>query len=162
MSTEATTAENLAERRLLADLGDAPVRAGELRRMWRIGRLEWPHLYVEIETATATYAAGSIWLRIDVSGYPQAPTSTPWDPVSATQLGEGNRPSGGRAGQTFRCDWGGGAALYIPLDRVALSDHPGWPQNYRVWDPELGIVQLLSLLHEILNEADHADALDAA
>ncbi len=161
---EKDIARRHSERRLRDDLAAAPVQVGVLRGQWRIERLEWPYLHVTVaasERATRELALG---LRVDVSDYPSVPTASPWDIDADCLLPGERRPTGGRATMAFRADWEEGRALYLPVDRVALTGHPDWPRQYarHTWDPERGIVVLLTLVYEILNEADDAAAMEAA
>ncbi|MGH2973618.1 MAG: DUF7665 family protein [Solirubrobacterales bacterium] len=164
MSETTSRATGLAQRRLARDLESPEVQLGVARGWWSIKKRRWPFLYVVVATAPNTYSEGEVMLRIDVGGYPQAPTACPWNPEADAQLAADNRPAGGRAGVAFRADWEGGRALYLPVDRVALEGHPSWPSEHpaTAWDPERGIGQLLALVHTILNEAVDAESVDAA
>lgn len=157
-------ARRRSERRLRDDLAASPVQAGVLRGYWRIDRLEWPFLYVTVSASQRTTPERALALRIDVSDYPAAPTASPWDLEADCQLPAERRPTGGRATMAFRADWEEGRALYLPVDRVALVGHPDWPRQYArdTWDAERGIVVMLTLVHEILNEGDDEAARKAA
>jgi hypothetical protein len=153
-----------SRRRLERDLKSGRVQAGVLRGDWTFGELAWPFLIVEVSADEASRGRAGLTLKVDVTGYPAAPTACPWDPATNAQLAPEARPTGGRATLAFRTDWEEGRALYLPVDRIALDGHPNWPQVYArdSWNPEEGIYQLLRLVYAILNEEADAAPLAAA
>ena len=161
---EPDPARQAAEKQLQRDLDSIPIQVGVIRGYWTIERLEWPFLFVTISGPTEKVNGGRVWLRLEVDGYPGIPSATPWDEELGEQLAAEKRPTGGRATTTFRTDWEEGRALYLPVDRVAVTTHADWPQTYaaELWDPAKGLVQLLDLVHHILNEEADALAVDAA
>jgi hypothetical protein len=158
-------ADRLSARRLDADLAAAAVQVGVSRGWWTIKEVAYPFLVVSLAAASQTHAPGRVALRFDALGYPDIPaTGCPWDPIAGTPLAPDCRPTGGRATLTFRGDWEGGRALYLPCDRIAIIGHPGWvvAHPHDLWSPVEGIAKYLRLVHTILTEADDADQINAA
>ena len=155
----------LAARLLDADLASTHVELGVHRGWWSIDTVEFPTVVASFAVPVTLYAPGRLTLHVDCTDFPQqAPTAYPIDPVTGAILAPGSRPTHGRCAMTFRSDWEGGRALYLPVDRVALNGHPNWRQEHphEVWDPARGIVQFLRLVRRDLIEDPDASAVDAA
>ena len=158
-------AVRLSRRRLEADLAASPVQVGIVRGWWSIQPAVYPGLNAMVAASPRACAAGWVGLRFDTAGYPDQPvTACPWDFERKALLAEDARPKGGRAAVTFRTNWEGGRALYIPCDRIAIAGHPDWLARYPedLWEPSVGIVKYLRLVHTILNEIEYETALGAA
>jgi hypothetical protein len=150
------------KRALEADLEDAPFRIGVANGQWGLADpkllpegLTWPDVVFWVIAAPRDNASERYYVRLDCSGYPnQAATGTFWDPETKESLAFAKRPKGtGRVGLVFRIDWQGGRAFYHPYDRLAASHHPNWAQEHPhcVWTSDRSIVDLLSVIHELLN-----------
>ncbi len=150
------------EAAFLEDLAGARFQAGVDKRRWRlVGEVEWPHAVIAVSAAPRTNGATEYAIRFELSDYPAvAATGTPWHPEERRPLSPAERPKGGRVEHAFRTDWESGNALYIPCDRVAIAGHPDWPARYRgeLWDPAVGITSYLVVVHDLLNEEEHAGA----
>lgn len=126
---------------------------------WRLLRIDWPHVWIAIRAAPRDGAPDEFVLRFELTDYPtQAPTATPWDEARGTMLEASHRPKGDRVAMAFRANWEGGAALYIPCDRVAIRGHSNWSTQYPAWtwNASRDITLYLRLVHEMLNDPDYA------
>jgi hypothetical protein len=148
-----------SEKLLREHLAGGRLRAGIDSGHWRIAsELDWPHLVIAVSAASRDSGPGEFALRFDLDNYPtRAPTATPWDIETNTQLAAAKRPKGHRVGMAFRADWEGGRALYVPYDRVALESHQAWLTQYPryVWDTTKNIAFYLRNVHELLNDDDY-------
>ena len=126
---------------------------------WRIVRIAWPIVEVEISAAPRPGALEAYCFRFDCAGYPQSPpTARPWVPATGAPLPFGQWPTGARrVSAVFRPDWQNGTCLYAPCDRVSIAGHANWRQEHPayVWHPKKGLQQYLEFLHELLNSADY-------
>lgn len=123
--------------------------AGTVRGRWKVVRLEWPQLFVEV----STHDGRGVVLKVDCTGYPQQPpTAMPWDNDAGTMLSPSLWPRGGRISNVFRPDWKNGTALYLPCDRHSIEGHPNWYSEYPslIWKPDRGVVQYLEAVHDLL------------
>lgn len=138
------------EKKLLEEhLRGARFLAGAIRGRWKLSRLDWPWLYIEVSARDGRWIA----LKIDCTGYPQvAPTATPWAMDTNAMLPAGLWPRGGRVSCVFRPDWKNGAALYLPCDRLSIEGHPNWHAEYPslIWRPDRGVSQYLEAIHDLL------------
>ena len=139
------------------DVAKATFRLGEAEGRWRLIETNWPFVLV---TITARDERRYVF-RFDCDGYPQtAPTGGPWDQSRDAILAFDCWPrgKGGRVSAVFRPDWKNGAALYLPCDRKSLAGHENWRHIMpsKIWHPEVGIVQYLEIVHELLNCRDYA------
>lgn len=146
------------ERAFRAYLETPACRVGEARGRWRLIGIEWPHAWFAVSAAERANSPDEYVLRFELHGYPHAtPTATPWDVEVSDLLAPNKRPQGEHVGKVFRHDWEGGRALYAPYDRVAIDSHANWKQehpNY-LWDPDIGLVQVLRHIHDLLNGDDY-------
>ena len=144
------------------DLQAPPFLSGELRGRWRTIRIQWP---VVIFGITARDGLEYVF-RFDCHNYPvSAPTARPWSNERDAPASELEWPRGsGRVAAVFRLDWKSGSALYLPCDRVSIDGHPNWRSEYAsmLWDPELGIVHYLEIVHELLSSRDYSPKASAA
>lgn len=126
---------------------------------WRIVRIAWPIVVVEITAAPRDGAPNAYAFRFDCAGYPQdPPTARPWLPATGTALPFDQWPTGAlRVSAVFRPDWEHGSCLYAPCDRVTIAGHANWRQEHPayIWRPERGLQQYLEFLHELLNSVDY-------
>ena len=126
---------------------------------WRVIKLEWPYLTVEVEASPRTGAPSHYGLRLLCQGYPQqAVTGRLWDLESDAPLPAARWPKGrSRVAAVFRPDWKDGACLYLPCDRVSMEGHANWPSEYpaQLWRPERGIIGYLEAVHELLQSNDY-------
>ncbi|WP_312608585.1 DUF7665 family protein [Agrobacterium pusense] len=126
---------------------------------WRVVRIDWPIVEIEIAAALRTGAPDAYGFRFDCTGYPQdPPTARPWLSSTASPLPFGKWPAGvRRVSAVFRPDWQNGTCLYAPCDRMSIVGHTNWPQEHAayIWRPEKGLQQYLEFLHELLNSVDY-------
>ena len=139
-----------------ADVVKAAFRLGEVEKRWRHIETAWP--FVLIAVTARDYR--EYVFRFDCQGYPQAaPTGGPWNQSCNTilEFDYWPRGNGERVSAVFRTDWKGGAALYLPCDRVSYTGHKNWSHEMpsKIWRPDDGIVQYLELVHELLNCRDY-------
>jgi hypothetical protein len=149
-----TVQVNSAELLLREDLEDGEYAAGADRGYWRLVELTWPHAIFEVAAAPRENAPSHYAFRFDLTGYPQAPTAAPWNLETGDLLPGTRWPAGGlRVNSAFNPGWRGDA-IYVPMDRLAISGHHDWPTKYaaRLWDPARGIVQYLQELRTLLND----------
>lgn len=146
------------EQALRADLASARFLAGEDRGRWQLRKLDWPHVYVAV-TARDGRQYG---LRLACNGFPTtAPTGTFWELSTNSRLAFDKWPQGGeRLRLAFRRDWQGGAALYLPCDRMSVVGHDAWSAQYPqlIWKPTKGISHYLEVVHDLLQSRDYVGA----
>lgn len=148
-----------------ADLKSSFVQVGVVRGWWTLDEVDYPHVAVTFAVPTDLYAPGSLTLKLDCEGFPDiAPTGYPIDPQTSEPLHGEKRPTHGRCGMTFRHDWMGGRALYLPVDRVSFDSHPEWRSQHahESWDPTQGLAQYLRMVRRDLTEGQHASLLQAS
>lgn len=151
------------EKALALDLTKPSFKLGELEGRWRQIEAIWPHVFVGVTARDAR----EFVLRFDCAGYPErAPTAGPWDIAKGSQLAFAEWPQGkgGRVSSVFRIDWKNGSALYLPCDRTSFQGHENWRHENpsKIWNPKLGLIQYLELVHELLNCADYAPPVRTA
>lgn len=114
----------------------------------------WPHVLIWVVSDKKFIANSRIHLRFTLDGYPeQAPTGCPWDVVGSKALAPGEWPKGEvNVSRVFKPSWNA-TALYAPCDRVAMSGHDPWRQQFPRWwwQPDFTIVRYLEFVHECLN-----------
>lgn len=142
---------------LQAHLAGGRYQSGVARGRWRTIDLAWPLAYIEVFDRNGRATC----IRFDCSGYPaSAPQGTPWDAAARQQLPAHLWPRGGRVSKVFNPGWQGGAALYIPCDRVSIAGHENWRTElpHLIWSPARGLMQYLEAIHELLqsNELEPA------
>ncbi len=149
-----------------AHLEEAPVQAGADAAKWGLAGdavdIVWPHPIFWVQADEDLVAAGKVFLRFTVDGYPQtAPTACPWDTEKNSRLDSDLWPKGpGNVTKVFNPGWNNGVALYAPCDRMAMPGHEVWkPQFPNVWwQPGFTIVVYLDFIHSCLNRRKYAVA----
>lgn len=134
---------------LTAHLQGGAFHLGVRRGRWRQVAADFPAVMVEVPARDGRWFT----LRFDCTGYPaQPPTATLWDPVANTLLAADRWPRGGRVSQVFNPGWVNREAIYLPCDRRAIQGHDQWRREHPqlIWRPEVGIVQYLSAVWEVL------------
>lgn len=147
------------ERKFRSDIAAPAFVLGAETGRWRLVSIAWPCAVIAVSAAPRQNSPEEFFLRFELTQYPvEAPTATPWDPETESELTGDRRPKGHRVGHAFRTDWESGRALYVPCDRVALSSHGGWAEQYPAWtwDPSKDITLYLRLVHARLNDADYS------
>lgn len=129
---------------------DAPAfLTGKSQGLWRVVRICWPHVYVEIlSIGNQKYTA-----RFECDGYPSAPTALLWDP-------EQNCPS---IPDTTHCtkkmqqlctslQAPDKQCFYLPCER-RWEGHGNWSSQHpdQQWNPERGIASYLEVLRDALD-----------
>ncbi len=138
-----------------AHLAGGAFLLGASSNRWRLVDVAWPYAVFRI------FALDGIeyGFRFQCQNYPQtAPTAQPWDINKARPLRPANWPSGKhRIPKAFNPGWKGGAALYLPCDRLAIEGHVNWHHEHPslIWNPDVGIVHYLRVVHELLNSGDY-------
>ena len=122
---------------------------------WRFISVSWPH------AVFAVLAADGIeyGLRFECTNYPRTPaTARPWDFELDAPLAIEKWPTGRqRIPLAFNPDWKNGSCLYLPCDRVSIEGHANWHNEHPnlLWNPDLGVVHYLRLVHDLLNSGDY-------
>lgn len=157
--------ESPAERQLQTDLTSARFLAGIEEGFWdqlEVDSVPWPFAVFWVAAAAREKSPDRYHFKQDLSGYPiAAPTGTFWDPLTGSELAHPKRATGvGRVEKVFRVDWpdpNPGSALYFPYDRRGVGDHQSWKQEmpHWIWDEHHRIVDVLSVLHELLNSGEY-------
>lgn len=126
---------------------------------WRIVRLAWPLVDIEVAAALRPGAPDFYGFRFDCAGYPQiSPTARLWDMMANAPLPVSRWPAGrNRVPAVFRTDWHGGSCLYLPCDRNSIPGHDNWRTEHpaQIWLPEKGVHLYLEAIHELLNGSDY-------
>jgi hypothetical protein len=140
--------------KLLADLEGSSFLLGATNDRWGLRSIVWPYLFVDVYARDAR----GYTLRLDCSGYPQAPSGSFWDVAHSRWLPAVKWPrTGARFGKALCTDWQGGTALYIPCDRASIAGHDQWISLYPawIWDPKVGISRYLEVVWVVLNGDDY-------
>jgi hypothetical protein len=136
-------------------LAGGSFRSGAAAGRWRAVSTAWPHPIFAVRAADGL----EFGLRFDCNGYPRvAPTARLWDFVKDVPLAPGLWPAGGgRILLAFNPQWKFGACIYIPCDRLSIEGHTNWFHEHPslIWDPLVGIVHYLRVVHELLNSGDY-------
>jgi len=148
------------ERALQGDLTKGAFRMGQAEGRWHLCNVSWPFVLIGV---TAKDGRDFV-LRFNCCGYPQTPpTAGPWDVSRNAILAFDHWPrsNGGRLGAVFNPGWKSGTALYLPCDREAIGGHDNWRTEMpsKLWNPTIGIVHYLELVHELLNCRDYTPPL---
>lgn len=151
------------ERAFLSDVGKPAFRLAEAEGRWRTVATVWPYVLLTVRAADGRHYT----LRLNCAGYPQqAPTGGPWDQDRNAVLAFAQWPKskGGRVSTVFRTEWKNGTALYLPCDRESIAGHDHWRSEMpsKIWRPEVGVIQYLELVHELLNSPDYSAPAGAA
>lgn len=151
------------EAALIQDLAKPSFKLGEVEGRWAHFETRWPHVFISV---TARDSIRFV-LRFNCSGYPEAsPTAGLWDVSNDRQLAVDDWPKGqgGRVSAVFRSDWKNGTALYLPCDRTSFEGHENWRHEMpsKIWNPKLGVIHYLELVHELLNCSDYSSPVRTA
>jgi len=136
-------------RALEAHLASGRFKAGVARGRWQLVAVNWPYTFIKVFDRQGRPTC----IRFDCTGYPaRPPQGTPWDYAKHQQLPAHLWPRGGRVSQVFNPAWQGGAALYIPCDRVSIEGHANWYTElpHLIWNASRGLMHYVEALHEVL------------
>ena len=138
-----------------AHLDGGPFRCGAAGGRWRFVSLAWPFAVIAVRAADGI----DYGLRFDCTGYPLTPpTARLWDIAQNAPLATDQWPTGqARVPLAFNPAWKNGSCLYLPCDRQSIEGHANWLQEHPslIWDPALGIVHYLRIVHDLLNSGDY-------
>lgn len=130
-------------------------RSGAAAGRWRLVSIRWPHAIFAVMAADGI----EYGLRFECTDYPRTPaTAQPWELTSDAPLATNRWPTGReRIPLAFNPDWKNATCLYLPCDRQSIEGHANWYQQHPslVWDPALGIVHYLRVVHDLLNSGDY-------
>jgi hypothetical protein len=119
----------------------------------------WPFVIIWVKAKQKANAPDRYYFRFDLANYPvQAPTACPWNINTNNRLDNHLWPTGGRiVSFTFKPSWNPNA-LYAPCDRIAMTGHEPWKQQFPElwWRPHFKITVYLHFLHRLLNSTDYA------
>lgn len=122
---------------------------------WRFVSIAWPHAVFGVRAADGI----EYGLRFDCRDYPRTPaTARPWDLERDAPLEAARWPTGSnRIPLAFNPGWKDGACLYLPCDRQSIEGHANWYQEHPslIWNPALGVVHYLRVVHDLLNSGDY-------
>lgn len=133
-----------------AHLRGGPFLLGVTKGRWRQVPAPLPTVIVEVAARDGRWFT----LRFDCTGYPaQSPAATLWDLATNTKLAADRWPRGGRVSQVFNPNWLNCEGIYLPCDRRAFEGHSNWLAEHPqlIWRPEVGLVQYLSAVWEVLH-----------
>lgn len=122
---------------------------------WRLVSVSWPYAVFTVRAADGV----EYGLRFECKDYPHTPaTACPWDIGIDAPLSFDKWPKGReRIPLAFNPGWKNGSCLYLPCDRQSIEGHANWYQEHPslVWNPTLGIVHYLRIVHDLLNSGDY-------
>lgn len=143
------------EETLVSDILAPSFKLGVARGHWRLHSRNGLILLIELSASDGRWYG----IRCDCQNYPtKPPYVTSWLVNENRCATADERPnSRGELGLIFRMDWENGKHLYHPMSRKAIESHPGWKteMQQRLWQPEQGVEQLLSDLHDCLHSTDY-------
>jgi hypothetical protein len=143
------------EASFLRDLAGGHFRSGAAAGRWHLVSLAWPIAIVTVRAADRI----DYGLRFECGDYPRtAPTAQPWDVDRDAPLAHDQWPAGReRVPLAFNPGWKNGECLYLPCDRLSIEGHTNWNQQHPslIWDPAIGIVHYLRIVHDLLNSGDY-------
>ena len=138
-----------------AHLAGGSFRSGVAVGRWRLVSLSWPYAVFGVRAVDDV----EYGLRFECNNYPRTPaTARPWDIELNAPLAFGKWPTGReRVPLAFNTGWKKGSCLYLPCDRQSIVGHENWHQTHPdlVWDPSLGVVHYLRVVHDLLNSGDY-------
>lgn len=138
-----------------AHLAGGSFRLGAAAGRWRSVSVTWPHAVFGVHAADGI----EYGFRFECANYPQTPpTARPWDVERDAPLAPELWPTGqARVPLAFNPGWKNGSCLYLPCDRQAIDGHANWYNEHPslIWDPSVGIVHYLRIVHELLNSGDY-------
>ncbi len=122
---------------------------------WRLVSVAWPHAVLCVRAADGI----EYGLRFECGDYPRTPaTARPWDIERNAPLDPMRWPTGrDRIPLAFNSGWKDGSCLYLPCDRQSIEGHANWYQEHPslIWNPALGVVHYLRVVHDLLNSGDY-------
>jgi hypothetical protein len=137
------------------DLASGRFKVGVAGGRWHIVSLAWPYVVFCVRAADGD----EYGFRFDCTDYPRIPpTARLWDIDKDAPLAHDHWPSGrDRVPLAFNPSWKNGACLYLPCDRLSVEGHANWYHEHPslIWDPRIGIVHYLRVLHDLLNSGDY-------
>ena len=129
--------------------------SGAAAGRWRLISVSWPYAVFAVRAADRI----EYGLRFECTNYPRTPaTARPWDIELDAPLAVHKWPSGRqRIPLAFNPDWKNGSCLYLPCDRVSIEGHANWQNEHPslLWNPDLGVVHYLRIVHDLLNSGDY-------
>ena len=154
------------DERSLREETSEPTFQAQVGRLWGQPLFAWPYIYIWVRSRPIQDCAiDRYWLRVECTNFPErAPTGTFWDMSKDSRLENEDRPWGtGEVALVFRTDWPGdengghGAALYTPLDHIALSTHTDWPQKHptTAWNNKRKFSDFLNEIARLLDSSEY-------
>ena len=142
-----------------AHLEEAPFQSGADSDKWGLHgeakEIVWPNAILWVAADVSILPGARIYLRFTVDYYPAAaPTACPWDIGKNARLEDALWPKlSGKFAKVFRHDWQIKNALYAPCDRLAMTNHEQWKQQFPLWwwQSRFTIVKYLGFVHLCLN-----------
>lgn len=129
--------------------------SGAAAGRWRLISVSWPYAIFAVRAADRI----EYGLRFECTDYPRTPaTARPWDIELEAPLAIHKWPTGRqRIPLAFNPDWKNGSCLYLPCDRVSIEGHANWRNEHPslLWNPDLGVVHYLRIVHDLLNSGDY-------
>jgi len=151
-----TVATSTEEAVLRQHLAGGHFRIGVAAGRWRLVSAHWPHVIVAVRAADDL----EYGLRFECNDYPRTPaTAQPWNIEENIPLVPERWPAGrDRIPLAFNPGWKNGNCLYLPCDRQSIEGHANWAQQHPslIWNPALGIVHYLRIVHDLLNSGDYS------
>ena len=152
MSASQETQVGPDEAKFRADIEAPAFQAGQDRSYWQLRSIDWPYAVITVTARRRPSTPYKPAFRFRLDGYPMTkPAAQLWDRTSGQLLDPSRWPRGGLLDIAFNPNWNS-SAIYLPLDRVGSDGHPAWTElgPSLQWDPEIGIVQYLRFLREML------------
>jgi hypothetical protein len=154
------------QRAFLTDTENGTFRIGVAEGIWGFADksllppdLSWPRVVLWVAAEARNNSPDRFYICLDCQNYPmEPPTGNFWDIETKGPLVPAKRPKGkGNVAKVFRTDWEQGRAFYHPYDRFASNSHSNWKQKYPhlIWGRKHTIVDLLDVIHHLLNCSDY-------
>jgi hypothetical protein len=135
---------------------------GQSSGRWRLAKIAWPHAVIGVRARDGV----EFGLRFDCTGYPRRPpTARLWDIGKDAPLAHAEWPKGAsRIPLAFNPGFKNGSCLYLPCDRQSIEGHANWQHEHPalIWDPAVGVVHYLRIVHDLLNSGDYLGRRGAA
>ena len=140
---------------LRAHIAGGRYLSGAAAGRWRLISVSWPYAIFAVRAADGI----EYGLRFECTNYPRTPaTARPWDIELDAPLAVDKWPNGRqRIPLAFNPGWKNGSCLYLPCDRVSIEGHTNWNNEHPslLWNPDLGVVHYLRIVHDLLNSGDY-------
>jgi hypothetical protein len=140
---------------LTAHVAGGRFRSGAAGGRWRFVSVAWPYAVFGVRARDGI----EYGLRFECGDYPRTPaTARLWDLGLDGPLAIDRWPTGrDRIPLAFNPGWKNGSCLYLPCDRQSIEGHANWYQQHPslVWDPTLGVIHYLRVVHDLLNSGDY-------